>query len=362
MKTFILFVMALMSLQSFAQRIEVGRDSKTFTVNPSTRLVNLNFSIPVYRYDYATRVVPAICYRTECSVEEGNGKQGDWKGYFNVPKEKKADALADAVKGIGKSTAEKIVRHDLLNHKPDSWSLFVKEINRIERKLENLGYTVSFAQEVIEVYGYENRVNLGYYSEQSCTKVPYDCYLTQVVEVKKKVREIPRDLEIFVSGQTLQSFEKDAVTVTVGNENNEVFVSSEGHNNYQPLILNRGSQLELTASRIMRAFPVNEVTVVTSKAGQRQIQVNAYIPQKFFNEDKDASLSMTIEICKSGFLGLGCTSQGVFTYQNVNTNTSKVFNLNGTGSYFARVFFIRSNSEYYSNAKSSVLSTSKIKF
>lgn len=362
MKTLILLVVAFTSLQAFAQRLEVGRDSKTFTVNPSTRLVNLNFSIPVYRYDYATRVVPAICFQTECSVEQGNGKQGDWKGFFNVSVEKKANALSEAVKGIGKSTAEKIVRHDLLTHKPDSWPLFVKEIKRIEKKLESLGYTVSFSKEVIEVYGYENRVNLGYYSAQSCTKVPYDCYLTQVVEVKTKVREIPRFLQVFINGQTLQSFEKDAVTITVGNENNEVFVSSEGYNNYQALVLNRGSQLELTASRIRRAFPVDEVTVIASKASQRQIQVSTYIPQKFFNEDKDASLSMTIEICKSGFLGIGCTSQGVFTYQNVNTNTTKVFNLSGNGSFYARVLFIRSNSDYYSNAKSSVLSTSKIKF
>lgn len=362
MKTLIFLLVAFVSLQASAQRVEIGRDSKTFTVSPTTHIVNLNFNIPVYRYDFATRVIPSICYETQCTTESGDGKDGDWKGFFNVRSELKAQALADAVKGIGVSIAEKIVRYDLLTHKPDSWSLFVAEIRKIEKKLKGLGFPYSFADEVINIYGYENRINLGYSTAQSCTKVPYNCYITEVVEIKTKVQEIPRDLKVYIKDQTLQSFEKDTVTLTVGNENNEIYISSEGFNNYTGVVLARGSQVELSATRIKAALPTKDITVTTAKIGARQLQVDARIPQKFFAEDKDATVSMTVEVCKTGFLGLGCTTQGTYIYDNVSAVTTKVFNVAGAGNYFARVYFVKENSKYYSSAKSSVITTSKLKF
>lgn len=360
MKNLIVLLVAFVSVQAFAQRVEIGRASKSFNVTSGTRIVNLNFNLPVYRYDYATRVVPSVCYRTECTVEVGNGTQGDWKGFFSVPKAEKAKALADAVKGIGKATAQKIVDNNLLTHKPDSWSLFVKEINKIENKLQKLGYQATFAQEVIDVYGYENRINLGYGSAESCTKEPYDCYITQVVEVETRLRDIPRSMQVTINGQTLQSFEKDVVSLTVGNENNDVTISSTGFNNYSGVVLNRGNSVDLTATRIKVVFPVTEVNVTAAKANTRQLQVNAIVPQKYFSEDVGATLSMEVEICKSGFLGL-CSTQGTYLVEDVKTSVTRTYDVSKAGSYFARVRFFKRDSEYYNSNKSSQLTTNKVK-
>ena len=361
MKALFLLALAFVSLQAFGQRIETGRDSKTFVVTSDTNVLNLDFSLPVYRYDYVRRTVLSTCYRTECSTQSGNGSQGDWKGFYNVPREQKASALAAAVKGIGRSTAEKIVDNNLLTHKPDSWNLFVAEIRKIERQLQRLGYQATFANEVIEVYGYENRINLGYASAESCSKVPYSCYIEQVVEVKTRLSDVYRSLQVVVKDQTLQSFERDTVTVTVGEANNDVYVSANGYNNYSSVLLNRGGTVDLTGSRIKRAFPVDEVRAYSAKVNASQLEVNVTVPQKYFSEDT-SKLSMTVEICKTGFLGLGCKTQGVYQVSDVSTSFTQSYNITGKGTFFAQVRFSRLGSEYYSSASSAEITTNKIKY
>jgi ribosomal protein S13 len=365
MKIVLFLVLALLSLQAFAQRMEVGHDSKTIVVTDSTRNVNIDFNIPVYRYEYRTQTVRTTCYRTKCTSQEGNGSKGDWKNFFNVPKEQKATALAGAIKGIGKATADKIVDNNLLTSKPDSWSLFVKEMNRIENKLQSMGYRNTWAREVTEVYGYDNRVSLGYASAESCTKEPYDCYIDQVVEVKTRMADISRNLEVAVHNQTLQTFEQDEVTVTVGDNNNDVQVSSAGFNNYAASIFNRGGMLDLNGTRVLRPFPVKEVTASVSKevnGPSKTLNVSVYVPKKFFTEDTGASLTMTIEVCKAGFLGLGCKSMGIFPIQNVGEVSMNKYTISGTGSYFARVKFVKNGSQYYSAGESQEKESNSVKF
>jgi ribosomal protein S13 len=361
MKNFFFLVLALVSLQALAQRTETGRDSKTIAVTENSRDFNLNFRVPVYRYDYRTQVVPSTCYRTECDSSPGNGSQGDWKGFFNVPKEQKASALASAIKGIGKSTAEKIVNNNLLTHKPDNWNLFVSEMNKIEKRLNGLGYQSTFAREVVEVYGYENRINLGYGSAESCRKEPYTCYITQTVEVQTRLTDISRQLRVSINNQVLQSFEQDDVTITVGNDNNDVLVSSNGNNNYVGTIFNRGSALELNATRVKRAFPVKEVSV-TAYRTDKQLTVISAVPQKFFTEDVGAAFRMDIEICKAGFLNIGCKSLGIFPVENAGANVTKSFNITTTGNIFARVRYTKIGSQYYGSTPSEFVTTNKIKF
>jgi hypothetical protein len=65
----------------------------------------------------------------------------------------KPAVLARAVKGIGTPVAEKIVQHNLLTAKPDSWSDFGRTIRRLEKQLEARGYNYKFAGQVLEVHG-----------------------------------------------------------------------------------------------------------------------------------------------------------------------------------------------------------------
>lgn len=139
---------------------------------------DVSIQAPIYRVTETTELEWKLetTWDYECTSEPGEGR-GDWKGYFNVPRRDKADRLADAIKGIGKATAEKIVADgSFFTRKPRSWKEFKAEIGRIQ---DRLGGNISY--EVIVKYGQENARNLGYVDETSCSEVPNTVLVPRLV-------------------------------------------------------------------------------------------------------------------------------------------------------------------------------------
>lgn len=126
----------------------------------------------------------------ECDYVPGNGK-GDWKGYYNLPSDRKAQALSQAIKGIGMSRAEEIMYWDIdaFIPKPRSWNDFSREVIRIEEELELWGMST----DVLYTFGKENARNLGYQDEVG------DC------EWVSGTREIWREVERTVDRRTFRA-------------------------------------------------------------------------------------------------------------------------------------------------------------
>jgi hypothetical protein len=118
-----------------------------------------------YSYDPSTIQVPVY----QCSSTSGNGSSSNWNGYFNVPRDQKAKALADTIKGVGKSTADRLVANNAFDHKPRSWSEFVQIIERQDDYIDGL------YNNVVVKFGAENRQALGYGSTSASAD---DCVIT----------------------------------------------------------------------------------------------------------------------------------------------------------------------------------------
>ncbi len=366
MKILFVLALALFSMQSFADRYEIGKDTRSIKIKASTTNVDVNFSIPVYRIEERLVIERVACRVPSCTTGSGNGRDGQWYNFFNTPKPQKAAALASAIKGVGKATAEKIVEFDLFNYKPDSWSAFKGLIRSIDKQLAARGFNYQVYNNVIEVHGYDNMISLGYGTAQSCTYTDTYCDQAVVREFRSLARMIGRSLEVDVKNQLLQSFETDTVEITAGNENYDVAISSSGYNKYVGTLSNRGSVLELDATRIRRAMPTEGVVATLVKdAATKNFIFNLNVPTKFTAEDRDALVEATYEVCRQDWFG-GCfqVAGGPFKSTVENNKMVKSFTTQGlkAGSkYFVRVRLNKVDSQYYSNAQSDSVSTNSVK-
>lgn len=365
MKLFIVLALALASLTASADRIEIGKGKKLIKISDKTVDLEVKIAIPLYKIEERIVIERVTCRVPVCSTEIGDGTDGKWFNFFTVPKAQKADALAKAIKGIGMATAEKIVDFDLFTFKPDSWTEFKTLIKKIEGKLEARGYNYKFATQVNEQYGYENMINLGYGNERSCRMVESLCDQVVVKEFKTLAYYLNRDLSVTVKNQTLQSFENDEIEITAGNEKNDIAIRQvSGFNNYEATLLSRGTLLELDGTRIMRPFPVNEVTATMAKDVDNNFVVTVNVPKKFETE-KNATLKATFELCRADWFG-GCFDvvRGPIVNSVVKSKLSATISTQGLkkgSKYFVRLRLNKEDSKYYSSAKSNMVFTNSIK-
>jgi hypothetical protein len=365
MKKLLFVALAMISLQAFGQRYEFGKASKTLRIKPTSSSFEVNLNIPLYKIEDKLVLETVTCRIPECSTELGDGSEGHWHGYFSVRASEKAKALAAAIKGIGKVTAERIVDFNLFTHKPNNWREFSVLIKKIERQLEARGYSYKFSTQVLEVHGYDNLISLGYGTEKSCRYVETFCDQLSVKEVKTFSHYIERNLSVSVKNQTLQSFETDTLEITAGSAPSDVSFSATGFNRYTATLYNRGRELDLDAVRIKRAFPVTEVSATLTKDVAKNFIWNLNVPQKFFAEDKEASMEVIYELCRSDWFG-GCFAVvgGPFQSTLSGNKIVKTFTTSGLkkgSKYFVRARLNKVDSKYYSNAKSDFVNTGSIK-
>jgi hypothetical protein len=159
----------------------------------------------------------------------------------------KANALADAVYGMGKPAAEKMIEHGLLRTMPKSWEAFSQTITRAGNA------KILLPQQVNEILGnsgdYENHIRLGY-SLSSANA--YDvragrCYgfirtervrvgshtETRYHTIKTQTGTVQRNLTINVRGGLLLPSEIEQIDLVVSANPNDLELSGGLHNNYQ---------------------------------------------------------------------------------------------------------------------------------
>jgi hypothetical protein len=99
-----------------------------------------------------------------CEDLQADGSKGDWNNFYNLPQSKKAQALADSIKGVGLKTAAGLVKY-FEEGKPRSWKAFASLIVRAESELARQGYDTGWATQVIYRYKEDNIRNLGYLAD-----------------------------------------------------------------------------------------------------------------------------------------------------------------------------------------------------
>lgn len=216
-------------------------------VTPGSQ-ANLRQSVPVkyvrtrvYNNTYITRaatVVPVFEGYTNvevpvgpCEVVPGNGSNSPlWNAYFNGGGDKGV-ALANAIKGIGEKTGRRIVADKrFFISKPRTWAAFANEVTRAT----DAGLIAPNAKtDILSTYRQANEVNLGYVVRTNCPtqivqKQVWDLVeIPAQTEVRAETTKTNREqdtvyvwLEIDVTNPTLQSFEKDRLTVSTDRQGN----------------------------------------------------------------------------------------------------------------------------------------------
>jgi len=365
MKNILLLAVALMSMQAFGQRFEIGKATKSIQIRPSSTNFELALSIPVYKIEDRIVVETVSCRIPHCSSEQGDGSSGNWHNFFTVKAAEKPAALAAAIKGFGKATSEKVVEYDLFNFKPNSWVEFKALIRKIERQLAARGFKQTIYSNVVEVYGYENMMNLGYGNENTCGYVESTCSEVSVKEFKTFSHNIERDISVSVKNQTLQAFESDKVEITAGSEREDVSITTSGYNKYSATLFERGTVLELDATRIKKAFASNEVTISLAKGSADTMVMDLRIPAKFITEDIGSDIEVTFDICRADWFG-GCFTVVGGPFKGTIKDNKMVKTFTTSGLRKGSLFFVRArlnkiNSLFYSEAKSEMIQSNSVK-
>jgi hypothetical protein len=240
---------------------------------------NIDRVITTYRWE--TVQVP----RTVCTTEPGDGNN-NWNGFFNVPKAQKPAALAATVKGIGQSTAQKMVDGGFFHSKPRSWEEFKAEIMRAENAIGT-----GFSHEVLVTYGTENMRNLGYYSEQTC-KIVYDTVnVRREYKQREHVRTVTSKFTIILEGSALLNGEREDFTISYDGFRDSLGVSSR-YNQYTSSRQQAGDTViyRLRANRL-RVTPANSLVVNLENNGGR---MSLNIADQAYDAEMGSQLGQTV--------------------------------------------------------------------
>ena len=178
-------------------------------------------------------------YDYDCKAES-SGSNPLWNNFFHAPKEDKAKALADAIKGVGEVSAKALIKAGYFHSKPKSWDEFKSELKNAAdaEVIKKSIYTAATTQ-----YGADNLQGLGY-TMASCKTIKktellfvegiidQPCTKTRT-EIHKKIIESKYEMaEVYVKNSVLQSFERDMINFSVEG-NGEMTVTGEPYNRYE---------------------------------------------------------------------------------------------------------------------------------
>jgi hypothetical protein len=160
---------------------------------------------------------------------EGKGSSPLWDRFYSARKDQKAAALADAVKGIGESTAKKLVEDGYFDSKPRSWAAFKDVIRAADRD-----YKTGFSNEVLNTFGNENIKALGYYdsSRLDCRIVFVNEQVLREVETTKPHSFPKKAFNIKVEGAPLINGENEEFTLNYNGIDDSLQAPTQ-YNSYQ---------------------------------------------------------------------------------------------------------------------------------
>lgn len=307
--------------QPAAVRVEVT--SASVKVNASVE-VNQEMiwkemeNFPDFRNEYRETEVVGQCSDFVCPV--GSSKSALWDALYAAPREKKAAALANAIQGIGDTSAEALVTRKYFTSKPKTWNEFSAEISRAA----NAGVIKkSVASSVLNNYKYENIANLGY-ARGACREEIRSC--TMVISKLVKVpftnqRDVERrrivstknfSVNVSVMDAVLLATEKDTLTLRIDENGRLVNIDTNGYNRYAVAsqeVDGQNVSLQIKSeSRVLRDLSSNVVRqdsyqLIGEKATFMLDVDPAFIPG---TEDPNAQLVVdyTVRACKYGWTGL----------------------------------------------------------
>lgn len=172
-----------------------------------------------------TEVITSVKYSCEDTDTNSDGSQGNWHNFYSAPMEKKADALAKSIQGVGERTAPHLVAY-FMKGKPRSWSAFAKLIQKAAKDLTAKGIPSGWASQVIYTYKEENIRNLGYLAGQVECQAEVKTYKIEntekLGEVNALVKLKARNLSLLPGESESFELQYDGKRVTVN--------TSEGYN------------------------------------------------------------------------------------------------------------------------------------
>ncbi|HRO66658.1 MAG TPA: hypothetical protein PL182_03735 [Pseudobdellovibrionaceae bacterium] len=365
------------------QEIEVnpagGNYSAVFTPRKVMKWVE---SVPYT--DYESRWVPVerpgICERYVCR-DDAQNESPSWNRFFRAgSKAEKTKALADAVKGIGDVSAEKLVAGRYFSSKPRSWTAFV---NEIERAKNNGTLPSNIVYNVTVKYKADNMANLGY-EANSCSIEQYNCTVFEdkliqfpvtryrSVTRQKVMEERRREFRISVNNPILQNFETDVISVQVGDQDGDVSVHyPDAKTIYQHQIDLRGGRITFTGvDRVKLPLPrtILRGGDLTFQKGTDEAQLNLavdakYIPDAQNDGNDQLVIRYVVGRCKQNWLGY-CKGDFAMDQPMYAQVTGSQFYLRipiaKNERMIVKYSFARMNSRYYNEQYTPEVESSKV--
>lgn len=191
------------------------RTIKTFSSNDMEARLRVPLSSEL-------QTIRETVYLDEGGVTTGDGSSSNWEGFFNKPKSEKANALKNAVRGIGKSRANILVNKNAFGNKPRSWGAFINVLESYEAQHNGLKGMVSDVKQ----YDHSNKISLGYLVSDGTSQLRTE---TEVIRTREHSENILFELNI----DTLPlEGEKESLDIESGWCDNRDTPSVYSHNRY----------------------------------------------------------------------------------------------------------------------------------
>ncbi len=274
------------------------------------------------RYEYQEVQVNDSCPVLQCS--NGNGQSALWNKFYSSAKNEKANALNQAIDGVGASSAAALIEKGYFHKKPSSWEDFCTEI---QRAADNGVIKQSAASTIIYKSGPKNAENLGYGSQdchiatKPCSRwdsqlvpVPFTNY--RDIEQSKVLQSRAFDVNISVNDAKLLPFESENLNFKI-DETGKVFVVDENgtYNSYKVTASKSGEKNISINAVAQQRNQVNLGRVVLqdnlmlvqepNKVAQFYLDVDPkYLPSKENDPQAQLVVDYVVRTCEYGWTGL----------------------------------------------------------
>lgn len=333
-------------------------------------------------------------YGWQCSREYYSGDgDGNWYGYYNVPKYKKAKALEDAILGVGPARSKVLARGRYFIPKPRSWKSFVRELRKAEnqnpKSLRGLVADVTGDR-----YRQRNMQNLGYDfgSTGDCelTVVGYEWDWVSVTD-SRFVRNESVPVKLRLRGIILDNHETQKMKITLAhnelNDRGEYSFKLVGQSNgYQSSphsfsvvnqfreVLSSGDEwtpntykymLDVVATRNKKRPSVGDIALSFSKVpGKNAVEIKIQDKTKSTPDSLSGLAFVEVTVMKDGFMFFN-SEIAKETFQLDPSKVGNVFRMNAKVAgkdVYIKYNVTRTNSLIYSSRASSTADTETKEF
>lgn len=319
-KLLLLLSLSCLSMVS-AQQYEIGNAKTELKLNSD--LVKDSFTseqtlaIPVSKIETYYDIETRTCSRIECDENDTNANP-TWNGFFSTySSEEKIRILSDLIKGIGRSTAEKLVTYNLITNRPSTWTKFGNLMRHAQRELAKKGFDHDFTKEVLEVYAKENALALGYYTTTTCKEVLYTCQIPVLKEKKVFAYNLYKNLVVNYNGKNsnahLYSFENDVIELTTEGSGETKITQKTNYNTFKASVVleNMGATIKAEISALNRnvvSAPSNMFSVsadFSAQGADLKVTTKGNYSSILTSENK---IEVEYQICAKKALSWGNTS------------------------------------------------------